>query len=104
MTAAVWITVVGLIFATGAIKAVGPLLFGGRALPGPLAAIIPRLPSALLAALVLTETVDRPHRSVVIDARSVGLVVAAIALAVRVPLIGVVVLAAAATALVRALG
>lgn len=104
MSAAVWITVAGLVLTTVAIKAIGPLLFGGRQLPGPLARIIPRLPSALLAALVLTETVDGPHRSVVIDARSGGLAVAAIALALRVPLIGVVVLAAGATALLRAIG
>ncbi len=51
MSAAVWITVAGLVLTTVAIKAIGPLLFGGRQLPGPLARIIPRLPSALLAAL-----------------------------------------------------
>jgi branched-subunit amino acid transport protein len=104
MSATVWITVSGMIVTTVAIKAVGPLLFGGRELPGLLARIIPRLPSALLAALVLTETVDGPHRTVVIDARSAGLGVAAIALALRVPLIGVVLLAAGATALLRAIG
>lgn len=104
MTPTVWITVAGLIVTTAAIKALGPVVFGGRALPGMLARIIPRLPSALLAALVLTETVDGPHRSVVIDARSGGLVVAGIALALRVPLIGVVVLAAAATAVLRTIG
>lgn len=103
MSSTVWITVGGLIVTTAAIKAIGPLLFGARALPESLARIIPRLPSALLAALVLTETVDGPHRSVVIDARSAGLAVAAIALALRLPLIGVVVLAAAATALLRAI-
>jgi hypothetical protein len=103
MNAAVWISVTGLIVTTVAIKAIGPLLFGGRDLPGPLAQIIPKLPSALLAALVLTETVDGPHRSVVIDARSAGLAVAAIALVLRVPLIGVVLLAAGATALLRAI-
>ncbi len=104
MSTTVWITVGGLILTTAAIKAIGPLLFGGRELPGPLARIIPRLPAALLAALVLTETVDGPHRSVVLDARSAGLATAAIALALRVPLIGVVVLAAGATALLRAVG
>ncbi|MDQ6729360.1 MAG: AzlD domain-containing protein [Actinomycetota bacterium] len=104
MSAAVWVTVAGLIITTAAIKAIGPLLFGDRQLPGPLARTIPRLPSGLLAALVLTETVGGPHRSVVVDARSGGLAVAAIALALRVPLIGVVVLAAGATALLRAIG
>jgi branched-subunit amino acid transport protein len=104
MSASVWITVAGMIVTTVAIKAVGPLVFGGRELPGLLARVIPRLPSALLAALILTGTVDGPHRTVVIDARSAGLGVAAIALALRVPLIGVVLLAAGATALLRAIG
>jgi branched-subunit amino acid transport protein len=104
MSASVWITVAGMIVTTVAIKAVGPLVFGGRELPGLLARVIPRLPSALLAALILTGTVDGPHRTVVIDARSAGLAVAAIALALRVPLIGVVLLAASATALLRAIG
>lgn len=102
MTAIVWVTVAGLIVSTVAIKAVGPVVFGGRALPPLLARIIPRLPPALLAALVLTETLGGAHRSVVIDARAGGLVVAALALAGRVPLIVVIVLAAATTALLRA--
>lgn len=104
MNATVWLTVAGLIVTTVAIKAIGPVVFGGRELPALLARIIPRLPPALLAALVLTETLGGPHRSVVIDARAGGLIVAALALAIRVPLIIVVVLAAATTALLRAVG
>ena len=104
MNATVWLTVAGLIVTTVAIKAIGPVVFGGRELPALLARIIPRLPPALLAALVLTETLGGPHRSVVIDARAGGLIVAALALAVRLPLIVVVILAAATTALLRAVG
>lgn len=104
MNAAVWFTVAGLIVTTVAIKAIGPVVFGGRELPALLARVIPRLPPALLAALVLTETLGGAHRSVVVDARAGGLVVAALALAVRVPLIVVVVIAAATTALLRAVG
>lgn len=103
MNATVWLTVAGLIVTTVAIKAVGPVVFGGRSLPPPLARIIPRLPPALLAALVLTEAFSGPHRSVVVDARAGGIAVAALALAVRVPLIIVIVLAAATTALLRAI-
>ena len=104
MSTTVWLTVAGLIVTTVAIKAIGPVVFGGRDLPPLLARVIPRLPPALLAALVMTETLGGPHRSVVIDARAGGILVAALALALRVPLIVVVILAAATTALLRAIG
>jgi branched-subunit amino acid transport protein len=104
MTATVWITIVGLALVTAAIKAFGPVVFGGRELPRPLARVIPMLAPALLTALVLTETVGGTGRAIVIDARLGGVVVAAIAIALRAPLIVVVVSAAVATALLRALG
>jgi branched-subunit amino acid transport protein len=104
VSATVWITVAGLAVATAAIKAFGPVVFGGRELPPALARVIPMLAPALLTALVVTETVGGPGRSIVIDARLGGLAVAAVAIAMRAPLIVVVVSAAAATALLRALG
>ncbi|MGZ4253622.1 MAG: AzlD domain-containing protein [Solirubrobacteraceae bacterium] len=104
MSATVWITIAGLALSTAAIKAFGPVVFGGRELPRVLARVIPMLAPALLTALVGTETVSGPGRSIVIDARSGGLAVAAIAIALRAPLIVVVISAAAATALLRALG
>ena len=104
MNATIWITIIGLALCTAAIKAFGPVVFGGRELPRALARVIPMLAPALLTALVVTETVGGTGRSVVIDARSGGLVVAAIAIALRAPLIVVVISAAAATALLRALG
>ena len=70
----VWITVAGLCVTTAAIKAFGPVVFGGRDLPGLLARAIPLLAPALLAALVVTETVGGTGRSLVIDARVGGLV------------------------------
>jgi branched-subunit amino acid transport protein len=104
MNATIWITIVGLALCTAAIKAFGPVVFGGRELPRALARVIPMLAPALLTALVVTETVGGTGRSIVIDARSGGLAVAAIAIALRAPLIVVVVSAAVATALLRALG
>ena len=104
MTTTVWITIAGLAFCTAAIKAFGPVVFGGRELPRVLARVIPMLAPALLTALVVTETVGGPSRSIVIDARLGGLAVAATAIALRAPLLVVVVSAAAATALLRALG
>jgi branched-subunit amino acid transport protein len=104
LVTAVWITVAGLCVATALIKAFGPLVFGGRDLPGVLARAIPLLAPALLAALVVTETVGGTGRSLVIDARLGGLVVAAIAIWRRWPLAVVVLCAAGATALLRAVG
>ncbi|HEY6523442.1 MAG TPA: AzlD domain-containing protein [Solirubrobacteraceae bacterium] len=100
----VWITVAGLCVTTAAIKAFGPVVFGGRDLPGLLARAIPLLAPALLAALVVTETVGGTGRSLVIDARVGGLVVAAFAIWRRWPLAVVVLCAAGATALLRAIG
>jgi len=101
---AVWITVLGLCVATAIIKGFGPLVFGGRDLPGVLARAIPLLAPALLAALVVTETVGGTGRSLVIDARLGGLVVAGLAIWRRLPLAVVVLCAAGTTALLRAIG
>jgi branched-subunit amino acid transport protein len=103
MTAA-WITVAGLTVATAAIKAFGPVMFGGRELPGLLARAIPLLAPALLAALLITETFGGTGRSLSLDARAGGLAVAAVALWRGAPLYVVVIAAAAATAGLRALG
>jgi branched chain amino acid efflux pump len=101
---AAWATVAGLAIATAAIKAFGPVVFGGRELPALLARVIPLLAPALLAALVISETFGGPGRSLVLDARAGGLIVAGIALWRRAPLYVVVLAAAAATALLRAIG
>lgn len=61
------------------------------------------LPASLLAALVVVQTFSS-GASLTIDARVVGLAVAAVALVLRAPFLVVVVLAAVAAALVRAAG
>lgn len=104
MTEAVWITIGGLCVATAVIKAFGPVVFGGRALPRVLARVIPLLAPALLAALVVTETVGGSARTLVIDARVGGLLAAAVAIGRRWPLAVVVLCAAGTTALLRLLG
>ncbi len=104
MSAAVWITVGGLALGTAAIKAFGPVIFGGRDLHPLLGRVIPLLAPALLAALVVTETAAGRGHHVVVDARAGGLLVAGVALYLRAPLILVVLCAAVATALLRALG
>jgi branched-subunit amino acid transport protein len=99
----VWIVVVLVGAATVALKGVGPVLLGGRELPGALTAVLFLLAPALLAALVVTQAVGG-DREIVLDARLAGFGAAVLALVLRVPLIGVVVIAAAVAALARALG
>jgi hypothetical protein len=97
-----WVMIVSLALATAVLKLVGPLLLGGRSLPSGAIAVIGLMASALLAALVVVETFGH-GRSLTLDARALGVVVAALALARRAPPIAAVVLAAAVTALARAL-
>jgi hypothetical protein len=99
---AAWIVVAAVGAATVAIKGAGPLLLGGRPLPPRVLAVVRLLAPALLAALVVTQTVVSADR-LVMDARLIGVAVAAGALVLRAPLLVVVVLAAASTAMVRAL-
>jgi branched-subunit amino acid transport protein len=98
----VWIvvTVVGAV--TIATKGVGPVLLGGRPLPGRLAAVVDLLAPAVLAALVVSQFVGG-NREISLDARLAGLGAAVVALRLRAPILGVVVAAAVATALIRAL-
>lgn len=98
----VWLVVVLVGAATVALKAVGPVILGGRELPRPVGAVLFLLAPALLAALVVTQAVGG-KREIVLDERLFGLGAAAIAIALRAPLLAVVVVAAAVTAAARAL-
>ena len=98
---AVWVTIGLLAAGTIAIKSVGPLSLGGRDLPARVIGVITLLAPALLAALVVVQTLGKDD-SFAIDARLVGLAAAAAALVARLPLLAVVGLAAVATALARA--
>jgi branched-subunit amino acid transport protein len=98
-----WIVVLVVGAATMATKAVGPVLLGGRVLPPGIASVIGLLAPSLLAALVVTQAVGG-DRELVLDARVAGVTAAALALALRAPLVAVVALAAATTAVLRALG
>jgi Branched-chain amino acid transport protein (AzlD) len=98
-----WITIAALCAGTVAIKAVGPLAIGRREPSARAARVIRLLAPALLAALVVFETLNRGGRGLHLDARLAGLAAAGAALALRRSLIVVVVVAAVATALARAL-
>lgn len=100
---AAWLVVLAVGFGTVVIKAAGPVLLGGRALPARIQGVVALLAPALLAALVATAGVAS-GRALVIDARLVGLAVAAVAIWLRAPILLVVVLAAAGAALARLAG
>ena len=97
----VWTIVAVAGAATFALKAVGPVLLGGRELPAPMLGVVSLLAPALLAALVATQLLGG-DRELVFDERLIGLAAAVLALLFRAPILVVVVAAAAATALGRA--
>jgi branched-subunit amino acid transport protein len=95
--------VVGLVgVGTIAIKAIGPVLLGGRPLPERLSSVIELLAPALLGALVAVQTFGN-GQALVVDERVLGVAVAAIAIWRKAPLLVVVILATVTTALARAL-
>lgn len=99
---AVWLTVVVVSAATILLKASGPALLAGRELPRASRGVVEMLAPALLAALVVTQAIGGDRRYV-FDARLIGLAVAVAGIRLRAPLLAVVVAAAAATAVARAL-
>ena len=100
---ALWITIVVVALVSAAIRALGPILVGGRELPPSANAVIALLVSALLTALVVTQTFGEDGR-LVLDEKAIGVAVAAVALALRAPVLLAVALAVVATALARAFG
>ena len=99
---AMWIVVLVVGAFTISFKAAGPVLLAGRQLPARLTSAFELLAPSLLAALVVTQSVGGKD-GIVLDARLVGLGAAVVAIRLRAPLIVVVVVAALAAALVRAL-
>jgi branched-subunit amino acid transport protein len=99
---AIWLVVALSGAATVLLKATGPVLLGGRELPRRIIGVVGLFAPAVLAALVVTQ-VFADDRDLVVDSRLVGLATGAVAVLARAPLIAVVVVAAASTAIVRAL-
>jgi branched chain amino acid efflux pump len=97
-----WVTIALLTIGTVAIKAVGPITLGGRELPDRLAGVVALLAPSLLAALVVADTLGG-DRSFTVDERLAGLAAAGGALAARLPLVVVLLVAAVTTAGLRAL-
>jgi branched-subunit amino acid transport protein len=81
-------------------KASGPVLLGDRELPPRALALVEVLAPAMLAALVVTQTVGG-DQEIVFDERLVGVAAGAVAIRLRAPLIVVMLVAAAVAALIR---
>jgi hypothetical protein len=99
---AVWVVIAALALATTGLKLAGPLALGGRPLRPWMMSVVELLASALLAALVVVETFGK-GRSLVLDARVLGVAFAVLAVWRRAPMIVVVLGAAAVTAIARLL-
>jgi len=100
----IWVTIIVLTVATAVIKGAGPVLVGGRTLPPPAMAVVAVVAPALLAALVVVQTLGAPEGAAFeLDARIAGVAAAAIAVSIRAGLLPAVALAAIVTATVRAL-
>ena len=97
-----WLMIVVLAASAYLFKMFGLIVLGSRQLPKVFDRCLGLIPAALLAALVAKDTLSI-GQSLVIDARVAGFTVSVIAAWRRAPLIVVVVLAAGATALIRAI-
>jgi branched-subunit amino acid transport protein len=91
-----------LLLAAGAYtcKAVGLVVIGSRRLPDVVTRCLALVPAALISALIVKDTFSS-GTDLVLDARAAGVAVAGVAAWRRAPLIVVIVLGAAVTALVR---
>jgi branched-subunit amino acid transport protein len=98
-----WTAILLLGAAAYAMKAVGPLVVGRRAVRADLTHVLELLAVPLLAALVLVQTLDGGGR-LVLDARVPALCVAAVLVRRRAPFLVVVLAAAGTAALLRAAG
>jgi branched chain amino acid efflux pump len=99
----VWIAIAALTVICFLIKAAGPVALGGRELPEWSTRLIALVPCALLPALIVVETFA-DGQDLVLDARAAGLAAAAAVLALRGSMLVVLLVAAAVTAGLRALG
>jgi hypothetical protein len=79
------------------------VLVGGRDLHPRLFGVVALLAPALLAALVVVETFGRPDGALEVDERAAGVAAAGAAIALRAPILVVIGIAAAVTAILRAL-
>ena len=95
-----WIVIAVVGAVTILFKASGPVLLGRRELPPRVASVVEVLAPAMLAALVVTQTVGG-DQAIVVDERLAGVVAGGVAVWLRAPIIVVMVVAALTAALIR---
>ena len=98
----VWVLILGLAAMTALIKALGPVLLGGRELPSWFSRVTVLMAPALLSALVVTSVLAA-GRSWSVGAHTVGVAVAAVMLWRRFSLVLCVVVAVLVTVGLRAI-
>ena len=98
-----WTLVLTLAAGAYACKVVGLVVLGERTMPPVVQRCLALIPAALITALVVKDTVSIGQQ-LVIDARLAGVAAAVLATWRRAPLVLVIVIGAAVTALVRSLG
>ena len=95
-----WTLIILLTLGAYAFKVTGLVILGGRTLPPIFERCLALIPAAVVTALVMKDTFTQ-GQELVLDARALGIAVAGIAAWRKAPLIVVIVLGAAVTALVR---
>jgi branched-subunit amino acid transport protein len=95
-----WTLIILLTLGAYAFKVTGLVILGGRSLPPIFERCLALIPAAVVTALVMKDTFTQ-GQELVLDARALGIAVAVIAAWRKAPLIAVIVLGAAVTALVR---
>ena len=95
-----WTLVILLTLGAYAFKVTGLVFLGGRSLPPVFERCLALIPAAVVTTLVMKDTFTN-GQELVLDARALGIAVAGIAAWRKAPLIVVIVLGAAVTALVR---
>jgi branched-subunit amino acid transport protein len=95
-----WTLIILLTLGAYAFKVTGLVFLGGRSLHPIFERCLALIPAAVVTALVMKDTFTQ-GQELVLDARALGIAVAVIAAWRKAPLIVVIVLGAAVTALVR---
>ena len=98
-----WTLVIVLAVGAYAFKVTGLVLLGGRSLPPVIDRCLMLIPAAVISALVVKDTLTT-GQDIVFDARALGIAAATFAAWRRWPLIVVIILGAAVTALTRQFG
>lgn len=98
-----WLVVLLVSASTVLLKASGPVLLGSRNLPPRVVAVVMLLAPVLLTAFVVVQTIGAGE-SIQIDARLPAVIVGGIAIVLRVPLIGAMVIAAVVAGVLHSVG